>query len=99
VSSVALGPFVRFVVVTAGAVYANWDTIKGLVDRWVEDATKPVFGMYVQHVFEMKNQSGVFDPKERGLCGVHWINTTGGDLDVTWTSADFALVETGFQNL
>lgn len=27
------------------------------------------------------------------MYGLHWINTTGGDLDVTWTTADYQAVE------
>lgn len=96
-AAVPLGPFVRFVVAVSGAVYANWDTIIGLVDRHVETGDIPVYGMYVQHVFEIKDSSGAFSGKEKGMVGVHWINTTGGDLDVTWTTADYALVESGFQ--
>lgn len=70
-----------------------------MVDRSVEDATHPVYGQYVQHVFDMHDAAGAFTGLQKGMVGVHWINTTGGDLDVTWTSADFALVESGFQTL
>lgn len=97
-AAVPLGPFVRYVIMGAVGVYENWDTISGVFDRHVESPTTPIFGQYVQHIFEMKDSSGAFATRERGLTGTHWINTTGGDLDTTWTSADYALVETGFQN-
>jgi hypothetical protein len=99
VATVPLGPFVRFVILGATAVYTNWNTITGLFDRAVTGATQPIFGYYVQHCFQMKDGTGAFTDKERGLNGVHWINTTGGDLDTTWTAADYALIETGFQTL
>jgi hypothetical protein len=83
----------------AATAYSNWGTISGLFSRAVTDAPGPIYGYYVQHIFQMKDQSGAFSDRERGLTGVHWMNTTGGDLDVTWTAADFALVEAGFGTL
>jgi hypothetical protein len=59
------------------------------------DTTK--FGYYVQNIFEMKNASGAFTTRERGLYGIHYVNSTSGELDTTWTSADFAAVETALQ--
>lgn len=94
-----IGPFVRFVVTASAAVYANWDTIAGMFERAETAAAGPLYGQYVQHVFEFKDSAGSFSARERGMVGVHWLNTTGGDLDVTWTSADFALVETGFETM
>jgi hypothetical protein len=99
VAAVPLGPFVRFVLFTSTAIYQNWDTISGLFDRHVENASSPIYGYYVQHIWQQKDATGAFTDKERAMCGVHWMNTTGGDLDVTWTSADYALVESGFQAL
>jgi hypothetical protein len=87
----------RAVIMVSAAVYSNWDTINGLFDRHVENGTAPIFGHYVQNIFEMKNASGAFTTRERGLFGMHYINTTGGDLDTTWTSADFAAVESAVQ--
>src|SRR4051794_12973590 len=52
-----------------------------------------MWGYYSQHVFEMWDGSGAFNTRERGMYGIHWINTTGGDLDTTWTTADFTAVE------
>jgi hypothetical protein len=99
VAIVPLGPFVRFLITAGYAAYANWDTIHGQFDRAEEQPTEPIYGMYVQHVFQQKDSAGSFSDKERGMVGVHWINSTGGDLDVSWTTADYALIETGFQTL
>jgi hypothetical protein len=78
---------------TAVGVYENWDTISGLFDRHVESPTQPIYGYYVQNVFAMKNNAGTFTTRERAMWGTHYINTTGGDLDTTWTTADFVSVE------
>jgi hypothetical protein len=98
-AAVPIGPFVRFVVFTAATVYSNWDTISAQFDRFQAKSDSAVFGYYVQHIWQMKDSGGSFSDKERAMCVVHWMNTTGGDLDVTWTSADYALVESGFQAL
>jgi len=55
------------------------------------------FGMYVQNIFQMKNGAGAFTNRERGMFGVHWINTTAGALDTTWVTADFTAVESAVQ--
>jgi hypothetical protein len=55
------------------------------------------FGYYCQNVFEMKNYSGAYTTRERGLFGIHYMNTTGGALDTTWTSADYAAAEAAVQ--
>jgi hypothetical protein len=93
VATVPISPFVRFAIMGAATVFSNWDTIRGLFDRAVETGTAPIYGYYSQHVFEMKDYVGAFTSRERGMYGVHWLNTTGGDLDATWTTADFAAVE------
>ena len=82
---------------TSTAIWQNWDTISGLFDRHVENATSPIYGYYAQNIFQMRDGTGVFSDKERGLFGIHYINTTGGDLDTTWTSADYAAVESAVQ--
>lgn len=51
------------------------------------------FGYYCQNVFEMQNYAGAYTARERGMYGIHYLNSTGGELDTTWTSADFAAVE------
>lgn len=94
-----IGPFVRFIITAGYAAYANWDTIHGQFDRAEENSAAPIYGYYVQHIWQMKDSAGSFTDKERAMVGVHWMNTTGGDLDTTWTSADYALVESGFQAL
>lgn len=92
-ATVPLSAFVRFAIMTGTAVFTNWDTISGLFDRHVENPTAPIFGYMSQHVFEMADTGLVFTPRERGLTTIHWINTTGGDLDTTWIAADYAAVE------
>lgn len=53
-----------------------------------------LIGYYLQAVFQMMNYSGAFTDRERGLFGIHYANTTGGEPDTTWTTADFSAVET-----
>jgi hypothetical protein len=98
VATVPLSLFARYAVFVAGTAYANWDTISGLFDRAVAAPTSPIFGMYLQNVFEMKDGTGAFTSRERGMFGVHYVNTTGGDLDTTWTTADYVAVESAVQN-
>lgn len=98
-ASVAIGPFVRVALMAAATAYENWDTISGLFDRAVTDATQPIYGYYCQHIFRFKDHSNAFSDQEKALCGVHYINTTGGDLDPTWVAADFAAVESAFQTM
>lgn len=96
---VPLGGFVRFVIMGGAAVWSNWDTISGLFERAVESPSTPIFGHYSTHVFEMKDGSGAWTARERGQFGIHWVNVTGGDLDASWTSADFAAVESAVQTM
>lgn len=96
-SSVPIGPFVRFLIAAAAAAWSNWDTISGLFDRKQELSGTPIFGYYCQHVFEYKDGTGAFSPRERGMFGIHYVNSTGGDLDTTWIAADFAAVEAAVQ--
>jgi hypothetical protein len=68
--------------------------------QFVEDQQRsetPIWGYYSQNVFEMQDATGTFTSKERGLFGIHWINTTGGALDTTWIAADFAAAESAIQ--
>lgn len=53
-----------------------------------------LIGYYMQFIFQMANYSGAFTDRERGLFGVHYANTTGGNPDTSWTTADFTAVET-----
>lgn len=54
-------------------------------------------GYYVQNIFEMQNYSGSYTTRERGMYGLHYVNSTGGNIDTTWTSADYAAVESAIQ--
>jgi hypothetical protein len=56
-----------------------------------------LFGHYCMSLFEMKNYGGVFTARERGMFGVHYINSTSGALDTSWIAADFAAAEAGLQ--
>jgi hypothetical protein len=93
VATVAIGPFVRFLIAAGAAAFSNWDSIQGLFQRVQEYPETPVFGMHLHNVFEMKDNAGAFALRERGLFGIHLINVTGGDLDVTWTTTDFSDTE------
>lgn len=62
-------------------------------------ADPPIVGYYSQHIFEMKNQAGAFTTRERGMFGLHWLNTTSGEPDTTWTTADYTSVESGIQGM
>lgn len=99
VAATPIGPFVRFVIAGASAVYANWDSISSLFQRADTSHTEPRYGYYSQHKFQMQDSTGAWTDREVGMFGVHWINTTGGDLDVTWTTADYTAVETGIQTM
>lgn len=96
-AAVPIGPFVRFIIAASAAAYANWDQLSGLFQRQQELTTAPIFGMYCQHVFQMQNELGAFSDRERGMFGVHYLNTTGGDLDPTWTTADYLAVEAAIE--
>lgn len=50
-------------------------------------------GYYSQHIFEMKNYSGAYTTRERGMYGFHWINLTAGEVDTTWVAGDYTAVE------
>jgi hypothetical protein len=62
-------------------------------DTSVAAPTATNLGRYVMAVFEIATYGGVFTLPEKGMFGIHWINTTGGDLDTTWNTADFTAVE------
>jgi hypothetical protein len=68
----------------------------GQTAQFDTDASSPdtkLIGYYVQCIFQMANYSGAFTDRERGLFGIHYINTTGGAPDLSWTGADYAAVE------
>lgn len=92
----AIGPivtFARVIVFVSAAAWSNWSTIEGLFDAVHTEPDEPIFGHYCQFVFGMQNAAGSFTTDERGIFGIHYLNTTGGALDTTWTAADFASVE------
>lgn len=88
-----LGSFVKFKVeFTAG----SGDLSESEEGQFVETrsvAPETPVGYYSQHIFEMKNYSGAYTTRERGMYGIHWINLTAGELDRTWTAADYSAVE------
>lgn len=93
IAAIPIGPFVRFLIAAAAAAWTNWDQLSGIFDRKEEVATEPIFGYRMTAVFEMKNAAGAFTSRERGQWSMHYINSTGGDLDTTWEAADFAEIE------
>lgn len=58
-----------------------------------------LLGYYCQNIFEMKNYTGAYSARERGMFGIHWLNTTAGSVDTTWTTADFTAVESAVQTM
>lgn len=50
-------------------------------------------GYMSQHVFQMRNNAGAYTDRERGMFSIHWVNSTGGNLDTTWIAADYLAVE------
>jgi hypothetical protein len=56
-------------------------------------ADTALLGYYCMNLFEMKAYGGAFTTRERGMFGIHYVNSTSGALDTTWTSADYAAVE------
>ncbi len=95
-SATAFRLFVRYVLIPLGASYANWDSIRDTFARFVEEPDQPDYGRYAQFVFSMKDAAGTFTTRERGMIGLHYLNTTGGDPDYTWTTTDFTAVEGAF---
>lgn len=92
----ALATFVRFRLwFEAGSDSAHASTASQFTDD-INALATPIWGQYQQNVFEMKDSTGTYTVRERGMCGLHWINTTSGSLDATWTSADFAAAESAF---
>jgi hypothetical protein len=47
----------------------------------------------------MKDASGAFSDREKGMFGIHWINLTSGEIDTSWITADFTSVESAVQAL
>lgn len=93
----ALATFVRFrLSFDAGSDPAHASTSSQFDEDQINTAT-PSWGQYVQNLFDMKDQNGLYGTRERGLFGIHWINTTGGALDTTWTTADYTAVESAVQ--
>lgn len=45
----------------------------------------------------MKDGTGTFSVRERGMVGMHYINITSDALDTTWITADFTAAESAFQ--
>jgi hypothetical protein len=94
-----LGSFVRFKVdFAAGSSSLSPAETGQFTESRTASAAAPL-GYYSQHIFEMKNYGGTFTGRERGMYGCHWINLTSGELDQTWTSADFAAVESAVESL
>lgn len=97
-SAVAISNAARWVIPFSVALWQNWDQIARQFDRAVTSGVPEFLGYYCQNVFEMRESTaGAWT--ERGSFGVHYLNTTGGDPDYTWTSGDFSAIESGAQAL
>lgn len=93
----ALATFVRFrLYFSAGSDPAHASTASQFTDDLNATAT-PAWGQYLQNVFEMQDGAGSFSTRERGMFGIHWINTTSGSLDTSWITADYTAVESAVQ--
>lgn len=93
----ALATFVKWKIKVPGV---SVELTAGQEDQFDEPrdaAGADILGYYCQNIFEMKNFAGAYTSRERGIFGVHYINTTGGELDTTWTSADYAAAEAATQ--
>jgi hypothetical protein len=93
----ALGSFVHFrVEFDAGSgSYSPAENGQYTETRTVP-STNPV-GYYSQHIWQMKNAGGTFTDRERAMFGVHWLNLTSGEVDTTWTAADYLSVESAVE--
>jgi hypothetical protein len=89
----SLATFVKFrLFLDAGSDSGHSTT----ADQFTEDrltSGTPAWGKYVTAAFTMDDFGGTISSNQRGQFGIHWINTTGGDLDTTWTAADYTSVE------
>jgi hypothetical protein len=47
----------------------------------------------VQIGLQFQDSNGAWSPREAGMFGIHFVNTTSNALDVTWTDTDFGAVE------
>lgn len=92
-----LATFVRFRVWFEAGSDPNHSVNAGQFVEDIDAPDVPALGQYVQNVFEMADYSGAFGTRERGMFGIHWINTTGGNLDTSWVTADFTAVESAVQ--
>lgn len=64
--------------------------------QFVESRTVPAgtpIGYYSQHVFEIKSGASTWGGREKGMFGIHWMNTTSGEPDSSWDSTDFSTTE------
>lgn len=95
----ALATFVRFRLFFEAGSDPNHATTAPQFDEDRLTTGTPSWGKYLMNVFEMKDSSGAFSVKERGMFGQHWINITAGDLDLTWTTPDYTAVESAIQSM
>lgn len=87
----------RVLIMGSALLWQNREYVEALFDRVVDtESAVPLFGYRMVAVMGEKDASGGAWT-QRAQFGVHWLNTTGGDLDTTWTSGDFSAVETGLQ--
>lgn len=94
-----LGSYVRFrLFFDAGSDPSHVQNASQFTDD-LETSAAPSWGQYVQNVFEMKDYTNTFSTRERGMFGIHWINTTAGALDTSWIAADYTSVESAIQTM
>lgn len=95
----ALATFVRFKIKIPGvSIDFSSSDENQFTDKLTQSDTQ-LFGYYCMSLFEMTNFGGTFTTRERGMFGIHYVNSTGGAPDTTWTGADYAAVEAAIQGL
>ena len=88
-------PFARWLIYATVVAWENWDSIVRLFGRADEHAG-PLYGYHLKVVYQVKGTAGFAGPTEIAESGIHFVNITSDALDPTWTSGDFAAVESAF---
>jgi hypothetical protein len=92
-----LGSFIRFKVdFSAGSSSLAPAENGQFTESRTVGVTAPL-GYLSQHIFGMKKTGGTWSTRERGVCTIHWINLTSGEVDTSWITADFTSVESAFE--
>jgi hypothetical protein len=91
-SALPIGPFVRFLIYAASALWANWDSVSRLFAR-ADEQGDALYGYRMHMLWEIRTQTSGWTGTERGESSIAFINVTSDHLDTTWTTGDFTAVE------